>query len=396
MLISSVILTFLAGLVCTVWISRHIMISREKRRGFALTADYPGPPPDAPFISVVVAAKDEEANIETCLRTMLEQDYPNFEVIVCNDRSTDRTPRIVERMAARDRRVRLLNIDHLPEGWRGKNHAMQHGIQLAGGEWICMTDADCRQTSPRTLSAAMQYALDTRADMLSVLPTLEMRGFWENVVQPVCSGIMMIWFHPDKVNDPKKPNAYANGAFMLIRRQTYQAVGTHEAVKQCFNEDMHMGRRLKEAGLNLRVVRNRGLYVARMYTSLREILRGWCRIFLGTFETLRRLGVSLLVLLVMGLLPYAAAVLGLALGAAGAPHTAWWWACGSVGFLAVVSQVSVVYRFYKLIGGRADMAWTYPLGCVMAMAAVSSAITRLRPGAKVVWRNTTYSNSAGG
>ena len=296
-----VILIVLSGLSLAVWGSRHLLISAERRRDTLLRAERASGKADLPFVSVVVAAKDEAENIETCVRTMLEQDYADFEMIVVNDRSKDATGRIVRSIAAEDGRLRLIDVEHLPDGWCGKNNAMQHGIAAARGDWICMIDADCRQTSTRSLAVAMAYALETDADLLSVLPNLEMKGFWENVVQPVCSGIMMIWFNPVKVNDPSRPHAYANGAFMLMRRSAYERVGTHEAVKEEVNEDMHLAALVKAAGLKLRVIRNAGLYLVRMYSSLGEIVRGWGRIFYGTFGTLRRLTISFAVLAVLGL-----------------------------------------------------------------------------------------------
>ncbi len=383
--VAVLVLTCLIGLV---WTSRHLLIWAERRKGFLLTEDYPGPPDDPPLISVFIAAKDEAEVIEPCVRTMLDQDYPNLELTVCNDRSEDDTAAIVGRIAETDSRVRLINIEHLPDGWCGKNNAMQTAIAATDSEWLCMIDADCRQTSRRTLSTAMQYAMDVEADLLSVLPIFEMRGFWENVIQPVCGGVMMIWFNPDKVNSPTKPNAYANGAFMLIKRSAYQAAGTHEAVKDQVNEDMHMAARVKQAGLSLRVVRNRGLYTVRMYTSLRQIVRGWARIFYGTFGTLKRMSISLLVLLMMGLFPYAAAVLGFALAAASTTVANLWLICGIVALGVVLMQISVIYRFYNLIGARKDLAWTYPLACASAVLAVIISLTKLRKGAKLTWRGT--------
>jgi cellulose synthase/poly-beta-1,6-N-acetylglucosamine synthase-like glycosyltransferase len=382
-------LTGLVLLAALVWSSRHLMIWRERQTGLMLTDHSAGPPEKAPKISVLVAAKDEAACIETCVRTMLDQDYPNFEMIVCNDRSTDDTPEIVRRVAADDPRLRLVNITDLPQGWCGKNNAMQTGIATTAGEWICMIDADCRQLSRRTLSVAMQYASDSGADLLSVLPRLEMKTWWENVVQPVCSGVMMIWFRPDKVNDAKAHNAYANGAFILIRRGVYEAIGTHEAVKDRLNEDMHMARLVKEAGLRLRVIRGDDLYLVRMYTSFRQIIRGWSRIFYGTFGTLRRLVISLAVVTVMGLLPYLCAGLGLAGWAAGA-HTAWAWRTLAIsGLVAAAMQLSVIYRFYKLIRARPGLFWTYPIGCAVTIWALLLSLTKLG-GAKVVWKSTGY------
>ncbi len=388
----TIILIVLTSGVLAVWTSRHWMINRQHKHGFVLAEDYPesnpGNPP--PRISVFVAAKDEAENIEQCVRSMLDQDYPNFEMIVANDRSTDATAAIAERIAAEDDRLRLINIEHLPDGWCGKNNAMQTAIATTGSDWLCMIDADCRQTSKRTLSVAFAYAEQTGADLLSILPNLQMHTFWENVAQPVCSGIMMIWFHPDKVNDPAKPHAYANGAFMLMKRSVYEQIGTHEAVRDKVNEDMHMAARIKSAGLNLRVVRNDGLSTVRMYTSLRETLRGWSRIFYGTFGTLKRLGVSLMVLIVMGLLPYAAVIIGLAAASAGAEPAGLFLALALLGIAAAAMQISIIWRFCPIIGAKSQMALTYPLGCVVGIVALVSAMTKLRRGAQITWRNTAY------
>lgn len=384
-----IVLAGLCSLAFLVWSGRHLMINRAKVEEFVLTPGYAGPPSDAPFISVLVAAKDEEANIGTCIRTMLQQDYPRFELLVINDRSSDRTAQIVEEIAACDSRVRLVNIASLPEGWCGKNHAMWTGIKQAKGEWLCMIDADCRQTSPRTLSTAMQYATDNKSDMLSVLPILEMKGFWENVVQPVCSGVMVIWFQPKKVNSDKFPHAYANGAFMMMKKSAYQAIGTHEAVRMQVNEDMHMALRLKQKGLRLRVVQSEGLYIVRMYTSLKQILAGWSRIFFGTFGTMKRLVASLLVLSIMGVLPYLTALAGWLLWQAGMAGPAWK-AAAIMGTMAATMQMSVIYRFYGLLKARQELFWTYGLGCVVGIVALIKSIGKLRAGGKVVWRNTSY------
>ena len=385
----AITLTVLASLVCLVWLSRHLRIWRERRTGLLLGPDSPGPPESPPKVSVLAAAKDEAACIETCVRTMLDQDYPNFEMVVCNDRSADGTAGIVQRVADEDPRLRLVNITDLPEGWCGKNNAMQTGIATTDGQWICMIDADCRQVSRRTLSVAMQYAQDSGADLLSVLPRLEMKSWWENVVQPVCGGVMMIWFPPEKVNDPHAPNAYANGAFILIRRSAYEAIGTHEAVKDRLNEDMHMARLVKQAGLQLRVIRGEGLYLVRMYTSFMQIIRGWSRIFYGTFGTLRRLVISLAVVTIMGLLPYLAAGAGAA-GWALAAEPAWPWRMLSIaGLASVAMQLSVIYRFYKLINAKSGLFWTYPIGCAVAMWTLACSLTKLG-GAKVVWKSTGY------
>jgi hypothetical protein len=386
-------LTILCGLVAAVWASRHVLISREHRRKDLLTPDSPAAE-DRPRVSAFVAAKDEEANIGACVGTLLQQDYAPFDVTAIDDRSSDHTAEILEDLARRDGRLHVLRVTTLPEGWCGKCHAMWTGIATSDSPWIVMTDADCRQASPRTLAVAMRYAQARGLDMLSVLPELEMRGFWENVVQPVCSGVMMIWFPPDKVNDPARPNAYANGAFMLMKRSAYQAVGTHAAVRDKLMEDMHLAARAKQIGAALRVVRSRGLYSVRMYTSLGEILRGWSRIFFATFGTLPRLTVSLLVMLVMGIVPYVTVIAGIVMAALGG--SSWWLAAAVAGAATIVLQISAVARFYAIAGARASLAWTYPIGCGVVTAVLVMAAAKHCPGATVVWRNTRYAKRPGG
>jgi len=391
MSVPQIVLTVVLSLVSLVWFSRHLMICRENRLNELLNGESPGPPADPPRISVIIAAKDEADVIATCVRTMLDQDYPNYEVIVCNDRSDDDTAAIVERIAGEDDRLRLINITDLPDGWYGKPNAMQTGIAASTGEYICMIDADCRQLSRRTLSVAMQHALDCGADLLSVLPVLEMKGFWENVIQPVCGALMMIWFRPDRVNDPAKKTAYANGAFMLIRREAYHAVGTHQAVRQELNEDMHMAANVKRAGLRLKVIRGDHLYKVRMYTSFGRIVRGWGRIFFGTFGTLGRLLVTLLVVFMISLLPWAAGAVGLSLAAAGAGGG--WLVVGLVAVGVAALQLSVIARFYKLINAKWGLFWTYPLGCLMATVSLLISLSKLHPTAKVVWKSTPYAKT---
>ncbi|MFW6066458.1 MAG: glycosyltransferase, partial [Planctomycetota bacterium] len=285
-----------------------------------------------------------------------------------------------------------IHIEELPEGWCGKNNAMAQAVASARADWLCMTDADCRYASGHTLSAAVRYAHDKQADLLSILPKLEMHGFWERVIQPVCSGVMMIWFHPEKVNNPDKPNAYANGAFMLMRRDAYDTVGGHASVRGQVNEDMHLAERVKRQGLHLRVVTSKDLYSVRMYETLGAILRGWSRIFFGTFGTLKRLTLSLVVMLVMGLLPYAAAVLGFAAAGAGWQPAWLWWACGAAGATAAVVQISVIFRYYRLLEGSPTLAWTYPIACGIVSGILLRSLSKLLPGATVTWRGTSYSS----
>ena len=388
------ILAVLCGLISVAWLRRHGAVSHARRENPRLTGREAGPPAGTtPAVSILVAGKDEAANIDACVRSLLGQDWENLEVIVIDDRSSDATAELARQAGGGDGRLRVLQVRELPAGWAGKNHAMWRGAAVARGAWLCMTDADCQFTSPRAVRAALGYALAEEIDLLSVLPNLEMRGFWENVIQPVCSAIMVFWFNPASVNDPRRRTAYANGAFMLFRREAYDAVGGHEAVKDRLMEDMAFAQRVKQAGRRLRVVQGEEMVRVRMYDSLGAILRGWSRIFFGTFGTKGRLAITLVVMLMMGLLPYATALAGWIVWSAGGPGA--WLAAALLGTAAAAAQVSVIYRFYRLAGARAALCWTYGLGCVMAVVALLEAFGKHRRGATVRWRGTSYGARGG-
>ncbi|MBT3279753.1 MAG: glycosyltransferase [Phycisphaerales bacterium] len=374
----------LAGLI---WWTRHQLVNSEQRDGQVIRPTNPGPDgPDAPRISVCVAARDEADCIEVCVRSFLAQDYPDFQVIAVNDRSGDATGEILDRIAAEDDRLTVIHVTDLPEGWKGKPHAMHLASQQADGELLLFTDADCHQDSARTLAVtAEEFRRQPHCGMLTMLPELEMVGFWEKLLQPVCSGVMMIWFKPDKVNDPNRSHAYANGAFMLFGRECYDEIGTHEAIKHELQEDMEIAKLVKHNSSGRLVVRRaEGLYRVRMYTNLREICNGWVRIFFGTFHSLPKLIVSFLLVFLMGPVPITTLLLGWFLTGPAAT-----WAL-IVGAVAMAGQMSLIGRYYHMIRNPLWVGLLYPPASVMACGLLVAAMTRHLPGKEVQWKSTAY------
>lgn len=381
------------GLVAMVWLSRHLEVSRVLRDQTPLTpSSAPVSPNRAPRVSILVAAKDEEANIETCVRTLLTQDYPDFEVIAANDRSDDRTGEILDGLAKEfPERLRVVHVQHLPAGWFGKNNAMRQAVAQSTGDWLLFVDADCRQVSDRSLSVAMQEAQKRQVEFISVMPVLETRSFWERVIQPVCGAVMALWFNPRQVNDPSQPAAYANGAFMLMTRANYDAIGGHEAVKTELNEDIQMARLTKGLGRGLYVTHNDGLYVTRMYASLPQAWRGWSRIFFGSFRSFRRLLISLIVLGVMSVMPFVLLVISaICWMVADEPAATKFWMPAMVGATILVATLeSVIYRLMRVLQTPRWTWMTYPLGAVLALGMLINAMTKYA-GASTTWRGTTY------
>jgi chlorobactene glucosyltransferase len=385
----------LLGIVALVWLTRHVVISRSIREQTRLSSSLCSHPiDDAPFISVLIAAKDEEQNIETAVRTFLDQDYRDFEMIVVNDRSVDRTGEILERIRVEqpDGRLKVIHVDALRDGWFGKCNAMDLGVAHAKGRWLCFADADCRQTSHSTLTVAMQYARAQDVAFLSILPRLENRSLWEKIIQPVCGAVMMNRFNPRFVNDPNHPAAYANGAFMLISRDCYESIGGHASVRTMMNEDMHLARLTKEQGHRLRIVENEDLYTVRMYSSLPEIWNGWSRIFYGCFGSFRRLRFAMMTLVGTNFVPYLSVLISVIV----VPSRGWeaagpgWRGVLVLSSLAVLLQQSVLVRFYRLSRTSPLLTPTFIIGAVVVTGILGNAMFKLGGRTATKWRGTTY------
>lgn len=383
----------LSGIIGVVWLVRCLAMDRFIRRREVLRSDsYDGPPNPAPRLSVLVAAKDEQDNIERCITTLLNQDYPNFEVIAIDDRSTDATPDILRRLElGANRRLRVVTVRSCPAGWCGKNHAMREGVAACSGDWLLFTDADCRQVSGRTLSMTMRETMEHNLDFLSVTPVLETVTAWDKITQPVCALVLIIWFLPRRVNDPACGTAYANGAFMLLRRSCYDAIGGHEQVRDRFNEDIHLARLAKQNGFRLRVMENDGLYITRMYRTAAESWRGWSRIFFGCLGSLPRLAASATLLVFLTILPAISLLVSLIGLVRSAPNRLYEWSIAALLCAGVVILIQMVtWRWYGLLKIRRLWSLTYAFGATVTLGMLLNAMLKAAGATGTTWRGTTY------
>lgn len=235
------------------------------------------PPADGPLVSIIVPARNEERNIRPCLESLLAQQYPNLEVIMVDDESTDGTEELARALAAGDPRLSVIRGTPLPPGWIGKNHAVHQGVGRARGQWLLFTDADTVH-APQALASALDLAAREKADMLCLYTHQYQDTFWEKVVQPaVLLAIFALGGTTQEANDPKSPIVKTNGQYMLLRREEYNAVGGHQAIKGDIIEDLALARNVKRAGFRLLLADGRALVSTRMYASLREIWQGWSK-----------------------------------------------------------------------------------------------------------------------
>lgn len=234
-------------------------------------------PEDAPLISVIVPAHNEQHGIRICLESVFEQDYPHFEVILVDDRSTDNTAAIARDAARGRNNFTLISVDHLPNGWTGKCHALDRGVSRASGRWFAFLDADSR-LHPSALRQCYDRAVRSRVGMLTVSTRFIMKNFWEKALQPVLASMSLIIFPLADINDPTSKVASANGMFYIIRRDAYDKIGGHRDVKGLAVEDIGIGKRVKAAGLGLVFANGWRMVSTHMYRGASETLAGWTRI----------------------------------------------------------------------------------------------------------------------
>jgi chlorobactene glucosyltransferase len=240
-------------------------------------------PERLPRVSVLVPARNEERNIEDCVRSLLVQEYPDFEVLVLDDDSADGTPAILQRLSAADPRLRVLHGEPLPEGWLGKPWACAQLAQAATGELLLFTDADTRHGS-RAILSGVANAASVDADLLTAIPHVAVRTWPERLVLPAIpwSTVTTLPLGLAYKTDWEWLCA-SNGQYLLFRREAYEAVGGHGSVRDEIVEDMAIGRRIRSGGMRWRVGDASDLVATRMYRTLGEIFDGLGKNMFGIF-----------------------------------------------------------------------------------------------------------------
>jgi glycosyltransferase involved in cell wall biosynthesis len=207
-----------------------------------------------PKVSVILPARNERCYIARCLDSLLGQDYPNFEIIAINDSSTDETGEIMKAYAANDLRVMHIDASPKPEEWTGKNWACYQGFLQARGELLMFTDADSEHL-PSTMSLAVGHLISENLEALTAVPRLICNDFWTKMTLPVLATFLHTRFSPIRVNDPNSKTGYFFGSFFIITRNTYEAIGTHEGVKDELVEDGALGSKVKASKFRMKMVR---------------------------------------------------------------------------------------------------------------------------------------------
>lgn len=207
-----------------------------------------------PKVSIILPARNEEEFLGKCLDTLIDQDYPNYEIVVIDDSSEDDTGKIIAKYAQQNSKVIHVSARSKPEGWMGKNWACMEGYKKATGELLLFTDADTKHAK-NVISLSANHLLTFNLDALTAIPKMISIDWWTKITLPMISTFLHTRFSALRVNDPSKKTGYFFGSFFIIKRETYEKVGTHEGVRQEIIEDGALGKKVKESGFKMKMVR---------------------------------------------------------------------------------------------------------------------------------------------
>lgn len=368
-----------------VWTAIHhlffLLVAVRTVRGVPLLDDVRAPePPRWPRVSLIVAACNEEDSLEAAVQTRLAEGYPHLEVVLVEDRSTDRTPAIVDRLAREYPRVKVVHITTLPEDWLGKLHAMHRGVEVATGEWLLFTDADIH-FAPGTLRSVIAACEARGYDHASVMPrflarkSLLLDAAIDAFIGLLCGG-GRLW----AVGDPKSSAAVGGGMFNLVRRSAYDRTEGFAWLKMEVADDVVLGQMLKLAGARPAVFNARNFVTLGFYETPMEMARG-----------LEKTGYAVIGQFNLAVLAMVSAVL---LGAAWGPFialafgsSAWVRVAGAVGVVAFTITSAIYARW---CGRRVGPAILSPFGMVfLVWCALRSAWLAIKRRG-IMWRGTLY------
>lgn len=336
-------------------------------------------PESWPTVSVLVPARNEEDALADAVRSLLDLDYPELEIVIVDDRSTDRTGEIAERLARQDARIRTLHIETLPEGWMGKVHAMHRGIVLSRGEWLLFTDADIH-FAPSVLKRAIAYCLQRKRGFLTLFPGFTDTGLVIGATQTAFGVMFLSIMDFARIASKDSQMAMGIGAFNLARRSYIDAQEGLEWLRMEVADDAGLALMMKRRGARIDVLTGQDLLEVDWYPTLGGILDGVIqRFIMGAHYSL---GLYLLQCLVVAFCVLAPAIAGLVL----APATPLAWLClGAYALPALILAAGV--RNFAIPRG---LLFALPLGfAVVAYGMLRSVFTYVRRGG-LYWRGTVY------
>jgi glycosyltransferase involved in cell wall biosynthesis len=374
---------WIAGtLLAVIWLSRVIDTSFGVRTLVNISRPEwdrnPSTPAGNPRVTIIVPARNEEASIRPALSQLLALDYDNYEVIAVDDRSTDGTGKIMDEVAVSSQvKLKVLHVEALPPRWMGKAHAMWSAARQSTADWLLFTDADV-MFRPDCMRRAIAYAEAERADHLVLFPRTIMKRPGEKMMLAFFQLMFVFGHRPWKVADPKAKDHIGVGAFILVRRKVYEAVGTYEALRFEVVDDMKLGKVIKNAGFRQRNVLGGDLLEIHWAQGARGVVRNLTKNFFAvmSFQWWRAVGFC-----------FAAAFLNIM------PFAGVFWARGWAVFPYAVALACIFFLYFGMSLFSEVRPWyvlLHPVGTMLFIYTMLRSMFFAVQNGGVEWRGTVY------
>ena len=340
-----------------------------------------------PRVSVILPARNEENFIQKCLDSLTAQDYPNYEIITIDDSSEDSTGSIIAQYAKKNSKVIHVSAGPKPEGWMGKNWACMEGYKKVTGELLLFTDADTK-FEKNVISLAVSHLESFSLDALTAIPKMVCLDFWTRISLPVLSTFLHTRFSAMRVNDPTKNTGYFFGSFFIIRKKTYDTVGTHEGVKHEIIEDGALGKKVKESGHKMKMVRADHLIDAVWARDWSTLWNGLKRLMIPLFLQNGKIAVGIFfAVLFLLFMPYV--MLAYSIPFVNSSFSS------NIIFASSISSSVLLYSAClidsRALGIKTKHAICSPLGSLIVVSGFLTGLLHAKTNAGVSWRGRKYS-----
>ncbi|HIH68575.1 MAG TPA: glycosyltransferase [Candidatus Nitrosotenuis sp.] len=340
-----------------------------------------------PRVSVILPARNEENFIQKCLDSLTAQDYPNYEIITIDDSSEDSTGSIIAQYAKKNSKVIHVSAGPKPEGWMGKNWACMEGYKKVTGELLLFTDADTK-FEKNVISLAVSHLESFSLDALTAIPKMVCLDFWTRITLPVLSTFLHTRFSAMRVNDPTKNTGYFFGSFFIIRKKTYDTVGTHEGVKHEIIEDGALGKKVKESGHKMKMVRADHLIDAVWARDWSTLWNGLKRLMIPLFLQNGKIAVGIFfAVLFLLFMPYV--MLAYSIPFVNSSFSS------NIIFASSISSSVLLYSAClidsRALGIKTKHAICSPLGSLIVVSGFLTGLLHAKTNVGVSWRGRKYS-----
>jgi len=341
-----------------------------------------------PKVSIILPARNEEEFLGKCLESLLHQDYENYEVIAIDDSSEDSTGKIISEFAKKNSKIIHVSAKPKPDGWMGKNWACMEGYRKASGELLLFTDADTRH-SKNVISLAVAHLISLELDALSTIPRMLTFDFWTNISLPMISTFLHTRFSALNVNNPSKKTAYFFGSFFIMKKKTYEEIGMHEGVKQEIIEDGALGKKVKELGYKMRIVRGEHLVEAVWARDKITLWNALKRLMIPLYLQSEKIAIgSFLATLFLLFIPFPIFATSFFLSVETTSAKMLWGAAALASFLIYVGAIIETKIMLRL---RLIYALFAPLGGLVVVLGFFNGLLQAKKSSSISWRGRSYS-----